>query len=300
MVLVPQSFLEEMQQSNEKNILSLPHPLPYKPEVPAAVKLGQKLDALADGVGDLSPAQRAAMYGQELHRYRTYLQKAKEPSALPSVLKSRPTGRADGEEEEEPPSEELVDQIVASAPKPMRNKAKMMIQHIQRHPDVLSWDEKGRFKYRGKVMPNTNIVDLVSDAVRSQDRKNYKPQGLETFSRALSEINVPRDYVRNPKFIKHLVTIPTPEKLSPPRRIPQPTAFSTPLSSRKVIEARKADDRMDLDEEESGFYDASTSFPSRGNKSLNTTIVPGNRQKKSDMESSWLSFSPRQWLTGKK
>jgi len=46
MVLVPQSFLEEMQQSREKDILSLPHPLPYPPEVTAAVKAGQTLDTL--------------------------------------------------------------------------------------------------------------------------------------------------------------------------------------------------------------------------------------------------------------
>ena len=152
MVLVPQTFLEEMQQSREKDILSLPHPLPYPPEVTAAVKAGQTLDTLNQR-GDLTPAQQAALYGQELHRYRTYLHKTKTKPA-PTAPTST-AAAASNDVAVEPPAEELIDQIVSSAPKPMRGKAKMMLQHMQRHPQILSWDPEGRVKYRGPVRPCT-------------------------------------------------------------------------------------------------------------------------------------------------
>lgn len=291
MVLVPQSFLEEMQQSREKDILSLPHPLPYPPEVTAAVKTGQTLDTLNQR-GDLTPAQQAALYGQELHRYRTYLQKTKERPTAPTATASSTTTSSG---EVEPPAEELVDQIVSSAPKPMRGKAKMMLQHMQRHPQILSWDPQGRVKYRGRVIPNANIIDLVSDAVRSTERKGYRPQGIELFSRGLSEMNMPRDYVRNAKFIKHFKVAPSPKPSTS-----QPAASSTPtLPTLAAAAARKDSD--DEEEDESGFVDASTilATPQR-------IKTPGiEKRSQSDLEKSWLrlptSFSsPQKWLFGKK
>ena len=281
MILVPNAIFEDMQRNKET--LSLPHPLPYKPEVTATVRLGNELDGIAEGRGDLSPSQRAALYGQELHRYRTYLQKARDEPRAPPPPTPRPPTVAP--EDVEPPAEELVEQIIQSAPKLTRGRAKNMIQHIQRHPDVLSWDEKGRIKYRGKTLPNTNVVDLIGDAVRDKDRRGFRPQGLETFSRGLSEMNVPRDYVRNPKFIKHLINEPTPKKTRP---------TVVPMKASTPVAAAAADKEEDSREEESGFFDTVAD--------LNDTVRPSTSQ--SDIESRWLNFSniasPKSWFGGKK
>ena len=287
MILVPNALFEDMQRTKET--LSSPHPLPYKPEETAAVRLGHELDGISEGRGDLTPMQRAALYGQELHRYKTYLEKAREPNARTPAPPPPPTATRPPAEVE-PPAEELIEQIIQSAPKLTRGRAKNMIQHIQRHPDVLSWDEKGRVKYRGKTLPNTNVVDLIGDAVRDKDRKGFRPQRLEMFSRGLSEMNVPREYVRNPKFIKHLINEPTPKKTrstvtpaSTPVKASIPVKASTPL-------ADKGEDTLD---EESGFYDTVAD--------LNDTVLPSRNQ--SDIERGWLNFShigsPTSWF-GKK
>ena len=44
-------------------------------------------------------------------------------------------------------------------------------------------------------IPDSNISDLISDAVRG--RKNFNPTGSKDFFRVLSRINMPRDLVRN-------------------------------------------------------------------------------------------------------
>ena len=46
-----------------------------------------------------------------------------------------------------------------------------------------------------RTIPDSNISDLVSDAMRS--RKGFNPTGSKEFFQALSEMNVPKDLVRN-------------------------------------------------------------------------------------------------------
>jgi hypothetical protein len=58
-----------------------------------------------------------------------------------------------------------------------------------------SWDESGQVKVDGKEIPDSNISDLVSDAMRA--RKNFNPKGAQEFLWGLSKINVPKYIARN-------------------------------------------------------------------------------------------------------
>ena len=63
-------------------------------------------------------------------------------------------------------------------------------------PDVITWDKTGQVKIEGETTPNSNISDLVSDAMRS--RKDFNlTTGAKKFFQALSKLNVPKDLVRN-------------------------------------------------------------------------------------------------------
>ncbi len=46
-----------------------------------------------------------------------------------------------------------------------------------------------------KTIPQSNISDLISDALRA--RKNFNPTGSKELFRVLSKINMPKDLVRN-------------------------------------------------------------------------------------------------------
>ncbi len=53
----------------------------------------------------------------------------------------------------------------------------------------------GQVKIDGVLIPKSNISDLVSSAMRS--RKYFDPVGSQEFFNVLSNINVPKDLVRN-------------------------------------------------------------------------------------------------------
>jgi hypothetical protein len=78
--------------------------------------------------------------------------------------------------------------------------------------------------FKGRVIPGTNIIDLVNDSLRQ--RNNFNPEGWELFSKALGHLNVPEGVVRNENRlglireykIKGLPeeTPPTPQKTRSP------------------------------------------------------------------------------------
>ena len=90
-------------------------------------------------------------------------------------------------------------QIIDSVPKTMQNRAKLLIQKLKNHSDVISWNDNRQLVLDGPTIPNSNIVDLVTDLM--QKRKGFNPEHSSTFAKALAKINVPEDYVRNPARI---------------------------------------------------------------------------------------------------
>ena len=75
----------------------------------------------------------------------------------------------------------------------MQNRAKLLIQKLKDHSDIISWNDNGQLVLDGSTIPNSNIVDLVNDVMRK--RKGFNPEHSSTFAKALAKINVPEDYV---------------------------------------------------------------------------------------------------------
>ena len=90
-------------------------------------------------------------------------------------------------------------QIIDSVLKTMQNRAKLLIQKLKHHSDVISWNDNGQLVLKGSIVPNSNIVNLVNDIMRK--RKGFNPEHSNTFAKALAKINVPEDYLRNPDRI---------------------------------------------------------------------------------------------------
>ncbi len=87
------------------------------------------------------------------------------------------------------------DVIVRGIPKTMRTRAIALLERLKARPDVISWDDMGQVKIDGTLIPKSNISDLVSSAMRS--RKYFEPVASQEFFDVLSNLNVPRDLVRN-------------------------------------------------------------------------------------------------------
>ena len=71
---------------------------------------------------------------------------------------------------------------------------------------MIMWDKTGQVKIEGETIPNSNILDLVSDAMRC--KKDFNPTGAKEFLQALSKLNVPKDLVRNQNRWKQLDDTP--------------------------------------------------------------------------------------------
>ncbi len=73
--------------------------------------------------------------------------------------------------------------IVETVPKKIRERAMAILNRLKTRPDVITWDKSGEVKLEGQSIPQSNISDLISDAVRG--RKNFTPAGSKEFFRVL-------------------------------------------------------------------------------------------------------------------
>ena len=132
------------------------------------------------------------------------------------------------EEEEEKKEEEKKDDmesdIIDSVPATMKSRARQLVRKLKSNQHIVGWNDQGHMMFKGRVIPGTNIIDLVNDSLRQ--RKNFNPEGWELFSKALGHLNVPEGVVRNENRlglireykIKGLLeeTPPTPQKTRSP------------------------------------------------------------------------------------
>jgi hypothetical protein len=141
---------------------------------------------------DLSPEEKVALYGRQLHRYREYLQQARQPGKLvtPAPAKPEAAGAAaaggGAAAAAPPPPAAAVDgaaggleqQILESVNKPGQKKAQSLLKHLK-NSKVLTWTPEGEISYRGRPIPQSNIVDLITEAQRLKPLKHRElPQDL--------------------------------------------------------------------------------------------------------------------------
>ena len=68
----------------------------------------------------------------------------------------------------------------------MQSRATAILNRLKETPDT--WDKTGEVKLEGENIPQSNIMDLISDALRARKKE---------FFRVLSKMNMPKDLVRN-------------------------------------------------------------------------------------------------------
>ena len=93
MVLIPESLLMELKGK-----------LPKSPEFQATLGLGHELDHIQDRE-DLNPEEKAGLYGQQLARYRHYLEKARSEENTVSLPPATPTTASGEVKDPQPPAE---------------------------------------------------------------------------------------------------------------------------------------------------------------------------------------------------
>ena len=112
--------------------------------------------------------------------------------------------------------------IMDSVPATMKSRARQLIKKLKSNKDLVGWNEQGQMVFKGRPVPSTDIVDLVNDSLRQ--RKNFKPDCWELFSKVLGHLNVPEGIVRNENrlgIVREYKTKGIPENLPTTSRVQQ-------------------------------------------------------------------------------
>ena len=88
----------------------------------------------------------------------------------------------------------IVTEAIELLPLAQRERGRQLFQRLQRRKDLISWNDKGEVTMEGRLLPGSNISDLVSDVMRT--RKQVAPL-RSSFLDVLARANVPDEFVRN-------------------------------------------------------------------------------------------------------
>ena len=69
----------------------------------------------------------------------------------------------------------LMQSLLSIYPKPWRPRATAILICLKERLDIITWDKTGEVKLESESIPQSNISDLISDALRA--RKNFNPTG---------------------------------------------------------------------------------------------------------------------------
>lgn len=206
MVIVPHGVIEDLQQ-RQRMVAKLPPP----PEIETTLQLDRDMRTVLDRA-DMSEAEKAYEYGQMLQRYRLFRQKAQEVTQTPRTTSSIDPPKTTEKKEEKteetgvsPTTKDKVSALVMeSVPKAHQKKAELLLGQIRTHPHM-SWNSQGQLLYRGNVVPDSHLADLVNDTIRKR-RSVGTPPGWDVFAKGLREINIPHEIVGNPDRWKWMQT----------------------------------------------------------------------------------------------
>ena len=93
----------------------------------------------------------------------------------------------------------LDDSIINLLPKSVKKQAKVLIDYLKIHPDIVDWNDKGEIVYHGRLINGSNISDLVVNAMSNRSKLNIPPFYESMYAKLLADVNVPNDWIKNNK-----------------------------------------------------------------------------------------------------
>lgn len=206
--------------------------------------------------------EKWAQYSQILQRYLYFVGKDRKPLEIPilSLDATQTNKRQDNEEYGTDSTQDFaktVDQrdsdiytkshLIKLLPKTYKKNGELLIDLLQKHRDNIYWDNRGTVFINNKEIYNSNIVDLLNDAIRPL--KNSSPSGWMEFTKVLKDIRVPLSYLGNSRRIAFLnILNNTPNfgkkfETNPEKEI----EYSTPRTSCSTVGADKEKIKRKID-----------------------------------------------------
>ena len=87
-----------------------------------------------------------------------------------------------------------------SVPKKFQTKAKALMNYMQ-SDDEITWDNLDQLVLKGKVIPKSNVLDLLHDSLRAR-KTSKKPKGWRELSKHFRSKNIPQEIIGNAEWTK--------------------------------------------------------------------------------------------------
>lgn len=217
----------------------------------------------------MSDREKWIVYLQTLQRYLHFASQDRQPFQLPLVeydnkkdyvaKESIPNKHSDNELKPSVTQEDLMKEdnnfekelphkvfysdshILRLIPKSYIKKGELLLDTLKQNKEKISWENDGTVIINKEIIPGSNIVHLVSDALRPL--KNSEPIGWQRFVTTLKDINLPINLIGNPKRFEYInnLYIKDFKNSSPPVNVTPNTPSSSKIDSkiRKKIDWEK-------------------------------------------------------------
>ena len=147
---------------------------------------------------DLTAQQQNELYTKALYDLNRY----KAERDLP-YIPSTPHDQPKVEEQTEHSLDVIPSALVSALPKTLKPKGKMLLDRMKNNKEIISWNPMGEVIYKGDKIAGSNIIDLFSMTVNAKSKAKHIPLFHKTiFGKALSELNTPRDWIKNDEMFK--------------------------------------------------------------------------------------------------
>ena len=247
MILVDPAMWTALNNSNNKSTNTQSTPLSNN----IATRVVRQTDKDISNIlsSDLDPNEQAFLYSQALQKREQYADQTpahliqnKLLSNINPIRAAAAVPAAQGSPIIKPEKiragldPTIEREIVDTLPVSFAGKADRLVRKMKQG-GVLGWNAHGNLTFRGEIIPNTNVVDLVSDVVRK--RKNAPgPEGWELFAEGMNATNVPRELIGNvdrysgPQMFGAAAAAAVPVYDAYDQAMPPAKGFFTPSASR--------------------------------------------------------------------
>ena len=147
--LVPEDIIQNWKMDNRNH--QVDNPMQYTVD-----KLDEKMQNILKNP-DLNEYDKERLYSQKLGEYVKMRDKQHQPS----------------QQHQPQPFNEWSNYTLSTIPKKFQTKAKALMSYMQSDDDI-QWDNLNQLVLKDKVIPQSNIVDLLHDSLRA--RKKAKRQ----------------------------------------------------------------------------------------------------------------------------
>ena len=99
-------------------------------------------------------------YNEVLQRYLYFANESRKPIKLEIVSKEKSDGNQS--------NTVMRQQLMAVIPKTFKDHAVKIYDYLSRDGSPVTWDSTGQVSVQGNLIPNTHLIDFISDLIRSR------------------------------------------------------------------------------------------------------------------------------------